>query len=497
MQDTLGEQFGPEFETGLLHLLLFDKRFAEQAAAGIEEDLFEQDKHREIAAAFVSLVQKYDGAAPSYAHVKSLLHDRQSKLKKKRPERAKQIRLALRYMDRLREEEPPDTANQRHIEECLSDFVTDRKMEAAYLQSIDKHREGKYEEAVGLLEEAVEAGRLVLDQDLGFEYTDSQFKLDDYDSREEADMHAPTGIPLIDKTMRGGLEPKHLGIMLAGTGVGKTMALTNIGCESLLAGLNVVHITLEISAREVAYRYDARMTGFGINEIMGNLDRHRKTIRKHTKRLQANLFIKEWGSDEASGRDIRSYLKMLEARTGVVPDVVLVDYADLLRPINRRTDLRIELGETMRALRQISKDWDCAVWTASQTNREGWDVERISLKTISESAEKAMIADVIVALCQTSEERRKHKMRMIILKNRQGGHEGHTVDCKAWGETQLIEQAPQQLTMHGLANNGRTRKEGKSNRRKMRDDESGERKGSGSDEGVRRKRSKRRPPRER
>ena len=126
------------------------------------------------------------------------------------------------------------------------------------------------------------------------------------------------------------------------------------------------------------------------------------------------------------------------------PDVVIVDYADLIMPQTRQKERRFELGATFRSLRQIAKDFECAVWTGSQTNKEGYDQPVISLKTISESGEKAQIADVIIGLCQTDQEASKKRMRAIILKNRQGGFKRKAINCIFKSDTQMIKQSPLQ-----------------------------------------------------
>jgi len=223
--------------------------------------------------------------------------------------------------------------------------------------------------------------------------------------------------------------------------------------SAALAGLNVAVVTLELSARDYAMRFDARLTGIPINEIAARPTKHIQAILQQTKALGGQLHIKGWGSNAASTGDVRVWLKALESVAKFVPDVIVVDYADLLQATAMRGD-RPDLGLVIRQLRQIANDFHAALWTASQTRRSSYTSEIVKLEDVAEDIQKVHVADVIIGLCQTSAERTLGKMRFAMLGNRLGGGEGTVVDCDVSTDTMMLCQCQTQARVQARRMSG-------------------------------------------
>jgi len=442
---TLGAKYGSEFEKTLCYILLFDTPLAETISEGISPDLFHEQQHREIASTFTRLRLAHGGAVPTYKTILSELKRKRSEMKKNSP-RYKPLDAAVKRTISIGKREVPTATDIGYVKDNLQEFITRRNTQTALLDSVELVEAGEFDQIREMIDEATQSGRMKIAPSPGLEFTDAAARYAAYTAQRANLIHAPMGVPMLDQMLRGGLEPGTLGMFMAATGIGKTMALINVGTASLLRALNVVHITLELSDIDVALRYDARMMGYPVNELLRNPKRYRKRIHASTSKLTSRLFIKQWGSSEASAHDVRAYLKILDMKHGVNPQVVIVDYADLLCPIKHQREMRFELKDTVRALRQLACEFNCAVWTASQVNKEGFDVELLSLRTIAEASEKACIADVVIGLCQTPEERRKKRMRLLILKNRLGGNEQKVVDCIVNTGTQTISENPTQIS---------------------------------------------------
>ena len=101
-------------------------------------------------------------------------------------------------------------------------------------------------------------------------------------------------------------------------------------------------------------------------------------------------------------------------------DLVLVDYGDLLRPISPQREKRNELESIYEELRGLAQEFQCPVWTASQTNRSGLNAEVITMESISEAFNKCFIADFICSLSRTIKDKQTNTGRMFIAKNRNG-----------------------------------------------------------------------------
>jgi len=100
--------------------------------------------------------------------------------------------------------------------------------------------------------------------------------------------------------------------------------------------------------------------------------------------------------------------------------MILVDYGDILRPVKHNSEKRHELQEIYEQLRAISQEFNCPVWTASQTNRSGLNAEVVTMESISEAFSKCFVADFIFSLSRTIEDKTANTGRIFIAKNRNG-----------------------------------------------------------------------------
>ena len=107
-------------------------------------------------------------------------------------------------------------------------------------------------------------------------------------------------------------------------------------------------------------------------------------------------------------------------RRGISPDLIIVDYADLLKPIHREREKRNELESIYEELRAMAMELECPVWTASQTNRSGLNAEIITMESISEAFNKCFVADFIFSVSRTPEDKISNEGRIFIAKNRNG-----------------------------------------------------------------------------
>ena len=100
--------------------------------------------------------------------------------------------------------------------------------------------------------------------------------------------------------------------------------------------------------------------------------------------------------------------------------MIIVDYADLLRPKTMHKEKRIELESIYEELRGIAQEFECPIWTASQTNRSGVNAEVITMEAISEAFNKCFVADFICTISRTHTDKQNNTGRMFVAKNRNG-----------------------------------------------------------------------------
>ena len=206
-----------------------------------------------------------------------------------------------------------------------------------------------------------------------------------------------------------------LGVVIAPTGAGKSMVLAHLGAEAVKSGKNVVHYTLELSEAVTGQRYDSCISGVPLNFLFNQKDEVLEAISD----LGGSLIIKEYPTKTASTNTIRNHLDRLKNKNQKV-DMILVDYADLLKSTSNFKEKRNELESIYENLRAIAQEYKCPVWTASQTNRTGLNAEVVTMESISEAFNKCFVADFICSISRTVKDRNEKTGRLFIAKNRNG-----------------------------------------------------------------------------
>ena len=100
--------------------------------------------------------------------------------------------------------------------------------------------------------------------------------------------------------------------------------------------------------------------------------------------------------------------------------MIIVDYADLLRPPKNFKEKRNELESIYENLRAIAQEFKCPLWTASQTNRTGLNAEVVTMESISEAFNKCFVSDFICSISRTIKDKSTNTARLFIAKNRNG-----------------------------------------------------------------------------
>jgi replicative DNA helicase len=213
------------------------------------------------------------------------------------------------------------------------------------------------------------------------------------------------------------------------------MALVHLGAAALRNGKTVIHYTLELGDTVVAGRYDSCLTGIPLDLLLEN----KEQIYDEIQEIEGSLIVKEYPTKSASTRTLMNHLEKLKVR-GIVPDMIIVDYGDLLRPVSAQKEKRNELESIYEEMRGLAQHNKCCIWTASQTNRSGLNAEVITMEAISEAFNKCFVADFICTISRTVEDKQSNLGRMFIAKNR-NGPDGIIYPLKMDTSRVLIEMA--------------------------------------------------------
>lgn len=193
--------------------------------------------------------------------------------------------------------------------------------------------------------------------------------------------------------------------------------LTALGANALREGKDVVHYTFELSESAVGRRYDSNLCDIDSNEIIDNKE---QIIKKYgeTSGL-GRLIIKEFPTNSASIFTLRSHIERLELK-GFRPDMIIIDYADIMRSTRQYDSLRHELKLIYEELRGFANEKRLPIWSASQSNKEGSSADVVDLSNMSEAYGKAMVADVVVSISRKAHEKAGGFGRLFVAKNRAG-----------------------------------------------------------------------------
>ena len=297
-----------------------------------------------------------------------------------------------------------------YVKEKSLDFCKKQKLKEAILKSVGLLQTSSFEQIQSVINEAMKLGTST---DYGHDF------IEDFEDRYQVRARHPssTGWGEIDSIIRGGLGKRELGVIVAPTGAGKSMALVHLGAEALKQGKTVVHYTLELADTTVGNRYDSCITGVPLKD----LHEYKEQILQDIKNIPGTLIIKEYPTKSATINTLENHLDRLKQR-GFEPSMVIVDYGDLLRPrsTSYKQELRHNLGDIYEEMRGLAQKYDIPVWTASQTNRSGLNAEVITMESISEAFNKCFVADLICSISRTVEDKTEDKGRMFVAKNRNG-----------------------------------------------------------------------------
>lgn len=399
--DTISfSKYGKTFQEKLAFIILDDRVFADRMFEVLNIDFLEFRYLQSFVELIFDYKKKYN-SQPSHETMKTII---KSGLEKENEALQKQIRdYYARVLSNINILE-----SCQYIKDTAIDFCRKQKLREAMLKSTSLLKNCSFDEISVLINEALKAGA---DADFGYDYIKDFEKRFEFSGRETI----TTGWDNMDKITGGGGGRKELGVVIAPTGVGKSMVLVHLGATALKAGMTVVHYTLELRDTVIANRYDSCITGIPLDELM---DR-KAEIREELKDIDGTLIVKEYPTKTATTNTIRAHLEKLKQQD-IIPDMIIVDYADLLRTLSVRKEKREELESIYEELRAIMMENNVVGWTASQTNRTGLQTEIITMQSISEAFNKCFIADLIFSVSRTTEDKQKNGGRVYIAKNRNG-----------------------------------------------------------------------------
>jgi replicative DNA helicase len=294
------------------------------------------------------------------------------------------------------------------VKEKSLEFCKNQVIKSAIMESVELLDSQKYDEIKSVIDNAMTAG---VERDIGHEYITGFEERMTQQTRETL----PTQWDSINDLMDGGLAGGELGVVVAPAGIGKSWTLQAIGAHAVKKGMTVIHYTLELNAQYVGLRYDTIISG----QPTGNLQYYKEEVLKKINQLKGNLIIKYYPTRTASVNTLTAHLQQCELQ-GIKPDLVIVDYADIMKSTQHFNEKRHQIGHVYEELRGMAGEFDIPIWTASQANRSSLEEDVIGAEKVSEDYSKVMTSDFVMSMSRKVEDKIANTGRFHVIKNRFG-----------------------------------------------------------------------------
>lgn len=308
----------------------------------------------------------------------------------------------------------------------FENFSRHKGLERAIVQSADLLEKGDYGPVEKLIKDAIQ---ISLNKDMGTDYfEDPRTRLT---ALKDGNGQISTGWPTIDKKLYGGFNRGELNIFCAGSGGGKSLFLANLGVNWAQQGLNVLYLTFELSEKLVAMRLDSMTTGIPTREIFKSIDDVELKVKMMGKKA-GSIQIKYMPSGK-NCNDIRAYLKEYQVKKGIKPDVLLIDYLDLMMPLSVKvspSDLFVKDKYVSEEIRNLAMETQCVTVTASQLNRSAVEEIEFDHSHISGGLSKIMTADNVIGIFTSRAMKERGRYQIQFMKTRSSSGVGQKVDLE-------------------------------------------------------------------
>ena len=396
--------YGKSFQEKIVQGLLTDRLWAEQMSEVINVDFFDLKYLKFLADRYF----KYHGKYKDFPTLQLLVSIIRDDLKTGNDTVLRdQI---IEYLQRIRHN--PDMGDLEYVKEKALDFCKKQAFRGALEQAVDLIQTDKFDSVMDLMRTALSVGTTPsIGHDL-FEDMEARFVTV---SRHPV----ATGMEALDQKgiLNGGLGRGEIGVVAAPTGVGKSHMLVNLGAAAVKRGKNVIHYTFELTENGTGLRYDSNLCMIPSNEITERSDEVRDAYAEMEG--LGRLIIKEYPTGAATVQTLRSHIEKLSLK-GFIPDLLVIDYADIMRSSRQYDSMRHELKKVYEDLRNLAMEKQIPIWTASQSNRESASSDIVGLENMSESYGKAQVADVVISISRKPTEKASGLGRIFIAKNRAG-----------------------------------------------------------------------------
>lgn len=393
---------GGDFQVRLIAQLLIDNKFAEAIIDIIDANYFEDQHLKVIMSTIKDAYQDYN-IIPDIGSLEFRLNDTLTN--------EFEQKYALAELQNIKKANLNDGLEVQ-TKGMLFCKQQELKKSVKQIQAIiDKGDISRYHECEEIIKKAINHGDY---KDNGENVCDNIEEVLAEDFRKPI----PTGIEGLDEIMDGGLARGELGIILAGSGVGKSTMITKLANTAKNLGYNVLQIFFEDNPKVIKRKHISCWSGYDLND----LSLHKTELIELAKRKDSEngvLKLKKFPSDGTTIPIIRQYLRK-QIASGFRPDIILLDYIDCIEPSKKVDDVNVGQGNVMRQFESLLDEFGIAGWTATQGNRNSLGAEIVEANQMGGSIKKMQIGHFLVSIAKTLDQKENGTATIAILKSRFG-----------------------------------------------------------------------------
>jgi len=395
--------------------LIWNEPFARKVLPFVKDNYFLDQRERTIFEKIQEFIFKYN-APPSKESLAIAISDMEKV-------REDEVQAMLGILDEIAVDRE-DKSDQTWLLDSTEKFCQEKAIYNAVLKSIsildDKDEAGALTKGA-IPQLLTEALAVSFDPNVGHDYLqDSDARFDFYHKKE---LRIPFDLEYLNKVTNGGLPRKTLNILLAGTGVGKSLVMCHMAAANLVAGYNVLYITAEMAQEKIAERIDANLLNIDLDDLVQMpKDLYDRKLNKIKEMTTGKLIIKEFPTASASVINFRALLNELRLKKSFVPDIIYVDYLNICASARIKAGANVNSYTYIKAiaeeLRGLAVEFNIPIVSATQTTRAGFSSTDVELTDTSESFGLPATADFMMAIISTEDLEKLGQLMFKQLKNR-------------------------------------------------------------------------------
>jgi replicative DNA helicase len=320
----------------------------------------------------------------------------------------------------------PEVSDTKWLIDATEDFCQEKAIYNGIMQSIqildDKNKNNAEKLDKGSIPKILaDALSVSFDNHIGHDFIDDAETR--YDFYHKVERRIPFDLDYLNRITKGGLAEKSLNIVLAGTGVGKSLFMCHCAAANLTMGKNVLYITMEMAEERIAERIDANLMNVELDRLIGMpKETYLKKVETLREKTKGKLIIKEYPTASANVNHFNHLLNELKLKRQFIPDIIYIDYLNICSSARMKMGSSINSYTYIKAiaeeLRGLAVEHKLPIVSATQTTRSGYTNSDVGLEDTSESFGLPATADLMFALISTEELADLNQIMVKQLKNR-------------------------------------------------------------------------------